>query len=69
MKLILFCAAATALYGIGLACLLRERKRHPTQEERVALQSVPMILAASVFYVTVLSKTIFLSLTGVLPLL
>ena len=69
MKLILFCAAVTALYGIGMAFLLRERKCHPTQEERVALQSVPMILSATVFYVTVLCKTIYLSFAGVLPLL
>ncbi len=69
MKLILFCAAATVLYGIGMACLLRERKRHPSEEERMALQSTPLILAETIFYFTVLFKTIQLSFVGVLPLL
>lgn len=69
MKLVAILIIATVLYGVGLRHLVVELKTKTSAEERKTYQTVPMIVAATVFYLTVAIQTTRLSLMGVLPLL
>ena len=50
----------TAVYASGIAVWARELRAN-TQEEQRELQSVPLIIAATILYVVVIWKTHWLS--------
>lgn len=69
MKLCIVLLIATVIYGLGMRHLVVELKTKTSEEERKTYQTWPMIIAATVFYLTVVIQTTRLSLMGVLPLL
>lgn len=69
MKLAIILIILTAVYAMGITFLIRELKTHPSAEERRDNQSIPMILAATCLYVTLVVKLVQFSIQGVLPLL
>lgn len=56
MKLFVFYFLLTLLYITGAGYLFHEL-RTSSKEQRRALQTVPLLLGATAFYVTVLHKT------------
>ena len=56
MKLVGFYLLMTLLYAIGMGYLFHEL-RTSTAEQRLELQTVPLLLASTVFYMAVLCKT------------
>lgn len=68
MKLVIFILIVTLVYALRMRYLLAERKVYSKEELKV-LQSTPLLLATTFFYVVVVAKTILLSIHGFLPLL
>lgn len=69
MKLVLFIFIATAIYAFALFRLVREMRLATSKEERRELQSIPLIVASTVFYLVAVIKTTQMTLAGFLPLL
>ena len=56
MKLTIFYITATLIYLAGAGFLVKEFRR-TTSQERHELQTIPLFLAATFFYLTVILKT------------
>ena len=56
MKLTIFYITATLIYLAGAGFLIREFRR-TTPQERHELQTIPLFLAATSFYLTIILKT------------
>jgi len=69
MKLVLFIVIATIIYTFAMFRLVREMRLASSREERRELQSVPLIVSSTVFYLAVVIKTSQMAFAGVLPLL
>lgn len=69
MKLVLFIFVVTTIYAFAMTHLVREFRLASSKEERRKLQSIPLIVSSTVFYLVVVIKTTQMALAGFLPLL
>lgn len=69
MKLAICLIIVTAIYVFAMTKLIKELKAHSSAEERKQNQSYPMMFAATVLFIAIVTSVIRLTVQGVLPLI